>query len=115
MWPIKSAEEAKTRREQITELGDLAGFHVRKWISHQPKVIKGTPDQHQAAEIDFNKTEFPVTKMLVACITQEVRRSSQYPAPSDVFTNRSVSAKTTRILAISCWDTSPFALKNARF
>ena len=31
---VKSIEEARTMRKQITELGDKAGFHVRKWISH---------------------------------------------------------------------------------
>ena len=72
MQSVKSVEEAKSMRKQITELGDMAGFHVRKWISHRPKVIEDIPDQDRAAEIDLSKTEFPVTKTLgVLGIVQE--------------------------------------------
>ena len=61
---VKSVEEAKLMRKQISELGDKAGFHVRKWISHRPEVIADIPEQDRAAEIDLSKTEFPVTKTL---------------------------------------------------
>ena len=72
MPSIKNVEEAKTTRKQITELGDKAGFHVRKWISHRPEELEDIPEQDQAAEIDLSKTEFPVTKTLgVLWIAQE--------------------------------------------
>lgn len=60
-------------RKQITELGDKAGFHVQKWISHRPEVLEDIPEQDRVAEIDLSKTEFPVTKTLgVLWIAQEV-------------------------------------------
>ena len=34
MPSVKSVEGAPLMRKEITELGDKAGFHVRKWISH---------------------------------------------------------------------------------
>ena len=58
MPSVKSVEETNSMRKQITELGDMAGFHVRKWISHRPEVIEDIPDQDRAAEIDLSKTEF---------------------------------------------------------
>ena len=45
MPSVKSVDKAKTMRKQITELGDKAGFHVRKWISHRPEVIEEIPEQ----------------------------------------------------------------------
>ena len=61
---VKSIEEARTMRKQITELGDKAGFHVRKWISHRPEVVQDIPDQDRATEIDLGKTVLPTTKTL---------------------------------------------------
>ena len=100
MPSVKSVEEAKSMRKQITELGHMAGFHVRKWISHRPEVIEDIPDQDRAAEIDLSKTEFQVTKTLgVLWIAQEDKFSFQYSAPPDgfVFTKRNVLKKTATI------------------
>lgn len=100
MPSVRSIEEANTMREQITELWDLAGFHVRKWISHRPEVIKDFSDQDRAAEIDLSKTEFPVTKTLgLLWIAQEDRFPFRYSAPPDdsVFTKRNVLKKTATI------------------
>ncbi|XP_067046016.1 uncharacterized protein [Acropora muricata] len=36
MPSVKSVEDARLMRKEIMELGDKAGFHVRKWISHRP-------------------------------------------------------------------------------
>ena len=55
MPSVKSVDEAKTMRKQITEEGDKDGFHVRKWISHRPEVIEEIPEQDRAAEIDLSK------------------------------------------------------------
>ena len=100
MPSVKNVEEAKTMRKQITELGDKAGFHVRKWISHRPEVLEDIPEQDRAAEIDLSKTEFPVTKTLgVLWIAQEDKFSFRYSAPAEefVFTKRSVLKKTATI------------------
>ena len=34
-----TVDDAKETRKPITELGDLAGFHVHKWNSNEPEVI----------------------------------------------------------------------------
>ena len=44
MPPVTSVEEARLMRKEITDLGDKAGFQVRKWISHRPQVIADIPD-----------------------------------------------------------------------
>ena len=55
MPSVKSVEEAKSMRKQITELGDMAGFYVRKWNSHRPEVIEDIPDHDRADEIDLSQ------------------------------------------------------------
>ena len=100
MPSVKSVEEARLMRNEITELGDKAGFHVRKWISHRPEVITDIPDQDRAAEIDLSKTELPVTKTLgVLWNAHEDKFSVQFSAPPDefVYTKRSVLKKTATI------------------
>ena len=34
-----TVEQAIEMRRQLTEVGDKASFHIRKWISNQPEVI----------------------------------------------------------------------------
>ena len=51
-------------RKQLTKLGDLAGFHVRKWISNEPEVITDVAEEERASEIDLEKKEFPTIKTL---------------------------------------------------
>ena len=100
MPSVKSIEEARTMRKQITELGDKAGFHVRKWISHRPEVIQDIPDQDRATEIDLGKTELPTTKTLgVLWNAHEDKFSFQFSAPPDEFvcTKRKVLKKTATI------------------
>ncbi|WP_284128496.1 hypothetical protein, partial [Klebsiella pneumoniae] len=46
-------EIAKETRRQLTELGVQAGFHIRKWMSHQAEVLKDIPEADRASEIDF--------------------------------------------------------------
>ena len=83
MPSIKNVKEAKTMRKQITELGDKAGFHVRKWISHRREVLEDIPEQDLAAEIDLSKTEFPVTKTPgILWIVQEDKFPFQVFSPS---------------------------------
>ena len=36
---VSAADDAKERRKQLTELGELAEFHICKWVSNKPDVI----------------------------------------------------------------------------
>ena len=100
MPSVKSVEEARLMRKEITELGDKAGFHVRKWISHRHEVMADIPDQERAAEIDLSKTELAVTKTLgVLWNSHKDKFSFQFSAPPDEFVHmkRSVLKKTATI------------------
>ena len=59
-----TVDDAKETRKQVTELGDLAGFHVRKWISNEPEVIADVAEEDRASEIDLEKRELPTTRTL---------------------------------------------------
>ena len=59
-----TVDDAKDTRKQLTELGDLAGFHIRKWISNEPDVIADIAEEDVASEIDLEKRELPTTKTL---------------------------------------------------
>ena len=59
-----TVDDAKEIRKQITELGDLAGFNVRKWMSNELKVIADVAEEGRASEIDLEKKELPTTKTL---------------------------------------------------
>ena len=117
MPSVKSVEETKTVRKQMTELGDKAGFHVRKWSSHRPEIIEDIPDQGRASEIDLSKVEFPVRKTLgVLWNAQEDRFSFRYSAPLDefIFTKRSVLKKTAMIFDPLRF-LSPFTIRGKLF
>lgn len=36
---VSAADNAKEGRKQLTELGELAEFHICKWVSNKPDVI----------------------------------------------------------------------------
>ena len=59
-----TVDDAKETRKQLTELGDLAGFHMRKWISNEPDVIADIVEGDRASDIDLEKRELPTTKTL---------------------------------------------------
>ena len=59
-----TVEEAKETRKQLSELGDKAGFHIRKWISNDVDVIADIKEEDRASEIDLEKRELPTTKTL---------------------------------------------------
>lgn len=40
MPSVPTIEIAKETRRQLTELGSLAGFHIRKWISNRAEVLE---------------------------------------------------------------------------
>ncbi|XP_015747380.1 PREDICTED: uncharacterized protein LOC107327142 [Acropora digitifera] len=97
---VKSVEEARLMRKEITELGDKAGFDVRKWISLGHEVIADIPDQERAAEIDLSKAELAGTKTLgVLWNAHKDKFSFQFSAPPDEFVHmkRSVLKKTATI------------------
>ena len=37
---VPTINNGKERKKQLTELGSLAGFHIRKWMSNQAKALK---------------------------------------------------------------------------
>ena len=47
-----TVDDAKETRKQVTELGELPGFHVRKWISNELKVIADVGEENRASEMD---------------------------------------------------------------
>ena len=55
---------AEETRKQLSELGDLAGFHVGKWISNEPEVIADVAEEDRTSAIDLEKRELPITKTL---------------------------------------------------
>ena len=100
METVEIANEAKEVRQQLTELGDKAGFHIRKWISQKSAVIMDIPKADRATKVDFERREFPVTKTLgVAWIAQEDKFSFSFVPPPEelVITKRNVLKKTASI------------------
>ena len=59
-----TVDDAKDTKKQLTELGDLAGCHIRKWISNETDVIADIAEEDLASEIDLDKRELPTTKIL---------------------------------------------------
>ena len=64
MPSVPSVYEVRETRRQLTELGDMAGFHIRKWISNRPEVIEDIPVADRASEIDLDNSVLPTTKTL---------------------------------------------------
>ena len=87
-------------RQQLTELGDKAGFHIRKWISQEPGVIMDIPEADRATKVNLERSEFPVTKTLgVVWIVQEDKSSFSFVPPPEelLLTKRNVLKKTASI------------------
>lgn len=61
---LDSIERAIETRRQLTEMGDKAGFHVRKWVSNLTEVLADVPEEDRASEVNLEKNERPVTKTL---------------------------------------------------
>ena len=49
---MPSDEAKETRKQHFTELRNLAGFHICKWILNEPDVIAGIAEEYRASEID---------------------------------------------------------------
>ena len=73
MLSLDSVEKALETRCQLTEMGDKAGFHVRKWILNLTEVLVDVPEEDH---------EFPVTKMLgMSCIARDDQFLFHYSPP----------------------------------
>ena len=62
MPSVENITKARDMRQQLTNLGDRANFHVRKWISNCHEVLEDIPERDRASEINLEKNELPVTK-----------------------------------------------------
>ena len=61
---VPTIDIAKETRKQLTELGSLAGFHIRKRMSNQAKVLKDIPAEDRASTIDLEENKLSTTKTL---------------------------------------------------
>ena len=64
MPSTSTVDEEKETRKQPTELGDLVGFHIRKWIWNEPDVTADVDEGDRASEIDLERRELPKTTTL---------------------------------------------------
>ena len=64
MPSVENISKARDMRHQLTDLGDKANFHVRKWISNRREILKDIQERDRASEINLEKNELPVTKTL---------------------------------------------------
>ena len=100
MPSVDSVEKAIETRRQLTEMGDKAGFHVRKWVSNCPEVLEDVPEEDRASQVDLEKNQFPVTKTLgVSWSAQNDQFLFYYSPPAEDFeyTKRNVLKKTAAL------------------
>ncbi|KAL9987286.1 hypothetical protein ACROYT_G001568 [Oculina patagonica] len=100
MPSVDSVEKAIETRRQLTEMGDKARFHVRKWVSNCPEVLEDVPQEDRASEVDLEKNQFPVTKTLgVSWSAQNDQFLFYYSPPAEDFeyTKRNVLKKTAAL------------------
>ena len=64
MPSVPTIDIAKETRKQLTELGSLAGFHIRKWMSNQADVLKDIPAEDRASAIDLEENKLSTPKTL---------------------------------------------------
>lgn len=99
MPSVATIEIAKETRKQLTELGNLAGFHLRKWMSNQAEVLKDIPDEDRAQTIDLEENKLSTTKTLGVLWTADLDTFSfKYSlTPETELTKRKVLKKTATI------------------
>ena len=100
MPSVNSIKKAIETRRQLTEMGDKAGFHVRKWVSNLTEVLADVPVEDRASEVDLDKNLLPVTKTLgVSWTAREDQFLFHYSPPPDdfEFTKRNVLKKTATL------------------
>ena len=117
MPSLDSIEKAIETRRQLTEMGDKAGFHVRKWVSNLTEVLANVPAEDRASEVDLEKNELPMTKTLgVSWTAREDQFLFYYSLPPEDFeyTKWSVLRKTA-MLFDPLGFLSPFVIKAKLF
>ena len=99
MPSVATIEIAKETRKQLTELGNLAGFHLRKWMSNQAEVLKDIPAEDRAQTIDLEENKLSTTKTLGVLWTADLDTFSfKYSlTPETELTKRKVLKKTATI------------------
>jgi len=99
MPSLPTVEIAEATRRQLAELGSLAGFHIRKWISNPVEVLEDIPEADRASGIDLERNKFPTTKTLGVLWTAE-RDTFSFSCkltPGMKLTKRNVLKKTATI------------------
>ena len=107
----------ETRRLQLTEMGDKAGFQVRKWVSNLTEVLADVSVEDRATEFDLEKNLLPVTKTLdVSWTAREDKFLFHYSPPLKdfEFTKRNVLKKTATLFGPLGF-LSPFVIKAKLF
>ena len=100
MPSVETISKARDMRQQLTDLGDKANFHVRKWISNRREVLEDIPERDRASEINLEKNELPVTKTLgVSWTALDDQFLFHYTPPSEDYryTKRNVLRSTATI------------------
>ena len=117
MPSVDSIKKAIETRRQLTEMGDKAGFHVRKWVSNLTEVLADVPADDRASEVDLEENFLPVTKTLgVSWTAREDQFLFHYSPPSKdfEFTKRNVLNKTATLFDPLGF-LSPFVVKAKLF
>ena len=99
MPSVPTIDIAKETRKQLTELGSLAGFHIRKWMSNQAEVLKDIPAEDRASTVDLEENKLSTTKTLgVLWTADQDTFSFKYSLTPDIeLTKRNVLKKTATI------------------
>ena len=100
MPSVESADRAIETRRQLTEMGDIAGFHVRKWVLNCPEVLQDVPEEDRASQVNLEKNQFSVTKTLgVSWSAQDDQFLFSYSPPPEDFecTKRNVLKRTAAL------------------
>ena len=96
---LPTIEIAKETRNQFIDLGKLAGFHIRKWMSNQAEILKDIPEEGRISAIDLEENSLLTAKMLgVLWNANKDTFSFNYSfTPDMAFTKRNVLKKTATI------------------
>ena len=117
MQSVNSIKKAIETRCQLTEMGDKAEFHVRKWVSNLTEVLADVPIEDRACKVDLEKNSLPVTKTLgVSWTAREDQFLFHYSPPSKdfEFIKRNVLKKTATLFDPLGF-LSPFVVKAKLF
>ena len=99
MPSVPTIDIAKETRKQLTELGSLAGFYIRTWMSNQAEVLKDIPAEDRSSTIDLEENKLSTTKTLGVLWTavQDTFSFKYSLTPEIELTKRNVLKKTASI------------------